>query len=95
MRLTPVNLCALLRFLQTVNLQSPVWSPIDKQAYQQYMAGDPTCQDILVEQIILMLYTVRNNLVHGGKNPEEANDIRVIENALELLELVVKAFLRE
>jgi hypothetical protein len=85
----------VLNITRTINLQSPIWSPIDKKAYQIYIAGDPTSQDILTEQIILMLYTVRNNLVHGGKSPNEANDIRVVENALPLLELVVRTFFRE
>jgi hypothetical protein len=40
-----------------------------------------------------LLYTIRNNLVHGGKNPDEANDIEVVEKALPLLDMVVISFI--
>jgi hypothetical protein len=58
------------------------------------MAGDQSGQGILAEQIVFMLYTVRNNLVHGSKNPGEENELTVVQNALPLLELVVRAFIR-
>jgi hypothetical protein len=84
----------VLNVSRTLNSQSPVWSPIDKQAYERYMAGDQSGQGILAEQIVFMLYTVRNNLVHGSKNPGEENELTVVQNALPLLELVVRAFIR-
>jgi hypothetical protein len=84
----------VLNVTRTVNPQSPVWSPIDKQAYGRYIAGDHSDIKLLAEQIVFMLYTVRNNLVHGSKNPGEENDLAVVENALPLLELLVGAFIR-
>jgi len=84
----------VLNVTRTVNSLSPVWSPIDIQAYEKHMAGDHSDIDLLTEQIIFMLYTIRNNLVHGSKNPGEENDLTVVQKALPLLELVVKAFIR-
>lgn len=84
----------VLNVTKTVNSQAPVWSPIDKQAYERYIAGDCSDIDLLAEQIIFMLYTIRNNLVHGSKNPGEENDMTVLRNALPLLELVVRGFIR-
>jgi len=42
-----------------------------------------------------MLYVIRNNLVHGGKSPTEANEISVVKNAIPLLEIVVLSFIQE
>lgn len=84
----------VLNVTRTINPQSPIWSPINKQAYGRYSAGDQSEINLLAEQIIFMLYTIRNNLVHGSKNPGEENDMRVVQNALPLLELVVRAFIR-
>jgi hypothetical protein len=83
----------VLNVTRTVNPQSPVWSPIDRQAYERYITGDHSDQDILAEQLVFMLYTVRNNLLHGSKSPGEENDIDVVVNALPLLEFLVRAFL--
>lgn len=84
----------VLNISRTFNPQSPVWSPIDKQAHEKYLAGDMTYQAILSEQIVFMLYTIRNNLVHGGKSMGEANDVEVVEMALPMLEMVVRSFIR-
>lgn len=83
----------VLNITRTINANSPVWSPINKSAFTNYLAGDLAFQDQLTEQIIFMLYTIRNNLVHGSKNMNEANDIEVVEMALPLLEIVVKSFI--
>jgi hypothetical protein len=83
----------VLNITRTINPQLPVWSPIDKPAYESYITGNIASQEILAQQIIFLLYTVRNNLVHGGKNENEANDIRVVENSLPLLEIVVRSFI--
>ena len=58
-----------------------------------YLKGDRSEINILVEQIIMMLYTIRNNLVHGNKNPGEANDVEVVGYALPILEIVVTSFI--
>ena len=84
----------VLNITRTVNSQLPVWSPINKPAYESYLEGNPTNQEILAEQIIFMLYTIRNNLVHGSKNRNDANDVNVVERALPILETVVRSFIR-
>ena len=84
----------VLNVTKTVNPQYPVWSPINQQAYKNYLAGDLATQTILIEQVLFMLYTIRNNLVHGSKSMSEANDVEVVGMALPLLEIVVRSFIR-
>lgn len=83
----------VLNLTRTANSGFPVWSPINKSAYQNYLSGDLSVQDTLTEQIIFMLYTIRNNLVHGSKDMSDANDIQVVEKAIPLLEIVVRSFI--
>lgn len=80
----------------TVATDYPVWSPIDTAQYESYMQGnqDPEVRDTLAKQILDLLYTVRNNALHGGKRADDANDHQVMEQALQLLKLEVEAFLR-
>lgn len=84
----------VLNVNRTVNPQAPIWSPINRQEYQKFISGDHSGQDILTEQIVFMMYAIRNNLLHGSKSPGEENDMNVVENALPLLELLVTAFVR-
>jgi hypothetical protein len=84
----------VLNVTKTVDPQYPIWSPIDKHAYENYAEDNLTIQANLTEQIVFMLYTIRNNLVHGSKSMNEANDIDVVEMALPLLEIVVRSFIR-
>jgi hypothetical protein len=88
----PIN--GVLNVTKTVDPQYPIWSPIDRQAFENYAEDKLAIQAILTEQIVFMLYTVRNNLVHGSKSMNEANDIDVVEAALPLLEIVVRSFIR-
>ena len=80
----------------TTSFQHPVWAPIDTARFHAYRtgAGDPLALDALAEQILNVLYAVRNNLFHGGKRVDDANDNMVLEAALPLLAMVVRAFLR-
>lgn len=84
----------VLNITRTIDLLSPIWSPINITAYESYLAGNIIDQTTLTEQVVFMLYTIRNNLVHGSKNMNEANDIEVVVMALPLLEIVVKSFIR-
>jgi hypothetical protein len=79
----------------TVNTDYPVWSPIDTEQYESYMQGDKDIEtrNALAKQILDLLYTVRNNALHGGKRADDANDHEVVERALPLLASVVEAFL--
>jgi hypothetical protein len=58
----------------------PVWSPIDIQLYENCMNSNQslTVVDTLAEQILYVLYTVRNNLVHGSKAANDANSRDVL-----------------
>lgn len=84
----------VLNISRTVSPELPVWSPINPDAYEQYLSGDFSQRDLLAEQIVFMLYTIRNNLVHGGKRMDDANDEQVVKMALPILEIVVKSFIR-
>lgn len=80
----------------TVEEKYPVWSPIDVQSYNNYLMNskDYQARDLLARQIIELLYTIRCNLLHGGKRFDDANDETVVENALPLLVMIVSAFTR-
>lgn len=80
----------------TSDRRYPVWSPIDIQFYQDYLEnpGDQDNRCFLVGQIVDLLYTIRQNLMQGSQKLDDANDINVIENALPLLEIIVKSFTR-
>ena len=79
----------------TTDSQYPVWSPIDIQVYEAYQE-DPNeeSRNFVAGQIVDLLYTVRNNLMHAGKKFDDANDLNVVKNALPLLELIVSSFTR-
>lgn len=84
----------VLNVNRTINSQSPVWSPINRQEYEKFIGRDYSGQDVLTEQIVFMLYAIRNNLLHGSKSPGEENDVTVVENGLPLLETLVVSFIR-
>jgi hypothetical protein len=51
--------------------------------------NEPEVPERLVRQIGDILYTVRNNLFHGCKGPDDSNDEEVLLHALELLRTVM------
>ncbi|MGP1677155.1 MAG: hypothetical protein ACTS6J_08360 [Burkholderiales bacterium] len=79
---------------QTVDAANPVWSPIDQALYYAYLKGDRTGAgtDKLGREILSLLYTVANNLFHGGKRADDASDTNVVEHALPLLKEIVHSF---
>jgi hypothetical protein len=85
----------VLNITRTISKEFPVWSPIDTQIYEDYVAGNrlPKSLEVLTEQIVFLLYTVRNNLFHGGKRVDDARDRSVVEHALPLLKLLVETFI--
>ncbi len=90
------RLNGVLNVGRTLSRGYPVWSPIDIGAYEQYMGRqneEDGVPDDLIEQIVNILYTVRNNLFHGGKRVHDENDIEVVEKALPLLSMIVESFL--
>jgi hypothetical protein len=80
----------------TSDSRYPVWSPIDFQRYEAYLKNpeDGEKRDFLARQIVDLLHTIRNNFMHGGKKFDDANDIKVVVNALPMLELIVTFFTR-
>lgn len=90
------RLNGVLNVNYTVEKDYPVWSPIDIQLYTDYLANPKNHKagDFLAKQIVDLLYTVRCNLLHGGKRFDDANDVTVVENALPLLAMIVSAFTR-
>lgn len=89
------KLNGVLNVGKTLSREYPVWSPIDEQLYTRYLEGDQSQQtvDTLVRQIVDLLYTVRNNLFHGGKSFDDAHDHEVLGNALPLLGMIVESFI--
>lgn len=85
----------VLNLRYTVNSSFPVWSPIDIPAYQRYRAGQPvdTDEDLLARQILILIYTIRNNTFHGGKRADDANDRKVIEKGTPLLIIILNHFM--
>ena len=79
----------------TVSAEHPVWSPIDSEKFYRVKAGSEGRgeTDDLASQLVDVLYTVRNNLVHGGKRADDSNDSEVVEKALPLLQMIVDYFL--
>jgi hypothetical protein len=54
--------------------------------------GDLTNLDLLSNQLVMMLYTVRNNLMHGHKEVRSDNDGEVVRNACPILEQLLGYF---
>jgi len=81
----------------TTDSNYPVWAPMSNTLYDRYIKGDatPKIRDQLVYQLLYILYTVRNNLVHAGKQPDDANDITVVDKATPLLYFIVSSFMAE
>jgi hypothetical protein len=72
----------------------PVWSPLDMQVYQRYQGNhvDSGARDQLANQLVYIVYTVRNNIFHGGKRADDADDMEVVQKALPLLKILVQDF---
>lgn len=81
---------------RTIDAANIVWSPIETKEFEAFVA-DPTRADLrdsLARQVLDVLYTVRNNTVHGGKRADDANDSEVLDKAVPLLAAIVKSFLK-
>ena len=80
----------------TVDAQHPVWTPIDAAEFEACQSGakTPKRRDELAKQVLDILYTVRNNIFHGGKRADDANDNEVLTRALPLLAMIVNSFVQ-
>ena len=79
----------------TVNKDYPIWSPISTLVYENYINGNSTQSDenVLVKQIVELLYSVRNNLFHAGKRFDDAKDVEVVKKAIPLLKMIISNFI--
>jgi hypothetical protein len=80
---------------KTISSDFPYWSPISVNLYESYIKAqqDEETREILSDQILKVLYTVRNNTFHGGKRFDDANDAEVLHKATPLLAMIVQSFL--
>lgn len=83
---------------ETVSNKYPRWVPVDLKALETFLnqhrtGADPDVPDRLIEQLGDVLYTVRNNLFHGCKGPEDSNDTKVLQNALKMLRTIVEFYI--
>lgn len=80
----------------TLDRRYPVWSPLDRSAFESYR-NDRDRRDFvrtrLVKQVTEIIYTVRNNISHGGKIADDRNDLDVVGKATPLLRMIVLSFL--
>lgn len=84
----------VLNRTRTVNRWYPYYAPIDLEKFESFKAGDPTHLQLLSEQLAMLLYTVRNNLMHGHKEVNSFNDGEVVQYAYPILEYLVRCFVR-
>jgi hypothetical protein len=88
----PIN--GVVNVRGTINKDYPQWIPVDEDALDEFLHQAETDDALevpeqLIEQVGDILYTVRNNLFHGCKGPEDSNDWLVVEHALAMLKVVV------
>ncbi|MGD2157140.1 MAG: hypothetical protein PVG14_09130 [Anaerolineales bacterium] len=78
----------------TTSSDYPIWSPVDPQIYEGYLENpdNEADRDFLSGQIVDLLYTVRDNLMHFGRKFDDSNDLAVFEKALPPLEIIVASF---
>ena len=89
------KLNGVLDMAKTIDENHPVWRPIDRDAYERFRKGGRAKNDtdLLAEQILWLLYAVRNNLFHGSKAANDATDKEVVENASSLLTMILEYLL--
>lgn len=88
------RLNGVLDIRRTADAVNPVWSPIDRALYYAYLSGDRTNNgtEKLGREILGLLHTVGDNLLHGGRRADDASDSNVVEHALPLLKETVNSF---
>ncbi len=82
----------VLNRTRTVDPLYPVYAPVDMEKYESFLNGDPTNLEILSKQLVMLLYTVRNNLMHGNKMVSSDNDSEVVRMACPILEYLLSCF---
>lgn len=89
------RLNGVLNVGRTIDFMYPIWSPISADLYEKYILGErrDAVRDELSKQLLFLLYTIRNNIMHAGKRADDANDRQVVEKALPLLKTIVAYFI--
>lgn len=82
----------VLNRTRTVDSLHPYYAPIDMEKYKAFLEGDTSHTELLTNQLALLLYTVRNNLMYGHKEITSNNDSELVRNAYPLLEYLVRCF---
>ena len=82
----------VLNRTRTVCPLYPVYAPVDMEKYESFLNGDLTNLEILSKQLVMLLYTVRNNLMHGNKMVSSDNDSEVVRMACPILEYLLSCF---
>lgn len=77
---------------RTTCREHPVWSPLARGWCEEVRdhGTDDAAYCEFARQIVFLLYTVRNNLMHGGKNVDDRYDRRVVAKAVPLLEALLE-----
>lgn len=87
------RLNGVLNVGKTLAREAPVWSPIVRTTYECYRTNpQENARDDLAEQILWLLYTIRNNLFHASKLPDDANQT-VVSKAVPMLQMIISHFL--
>jgi hypothetical protein len=85
----------VIKIHHTSDSQYPVWSPIDIQRYDNYLENpdDEEDRDFLTRQIVDLLQTVRDNFMHASRKFDDANDLKVVEHALPMLQSIAATYI--
>ncbi len=89
------RLNGVIHVANTISDEYPVWSPVDRPAYQRWQedAGDRAAVDLLAVQLGALLLTVSENISAYSLVFDDAADLKVYDQALPLLEIMAGAFL--
>lgn len=80
--------CGVLDVHRTRNNSNPFYTLGFVDAWKQYRSGDADPSNA-VQHLARLLYTIRCNLVHGGKRYRQENNIKVVSQAIPLVEGIV------
>lgn len=80
---------------KSIYTERPVISGIDRATYTKWIGPNRTSADgnSLAKELVFMLFTVRNNMFHGGKEMSNTNANTVLRRAYILLRMIVNSFL--
>ncbi len=79
----------------TTNFELPVWAGLQSEVFEKIRNSKASNKEIhsAFKQVVLLIYTIRNNLFHGGKRSDDANDVNVVSQAIPLLKMLIDYFI--